>query len=145
MLYDAADEPGSLSTADLRAAYEAELRTVIDEQGVDAVAADAGVDAETVSALATGESPDVTLTEAAAILAVGDASPSADVVVAEVRDHLLMGMTTGVLDVDTVASNLDDGVDLSGQEVQQAIEGRNPMTLSELAAIHRVIAVRNDR
>ncbi|MFB6122684.1 MAG: DUF5791 family protein [Haloferacaceae archaeon] len=145
MLYDAADQPGARSPAELRAAYEDELRTVIEERGVDAVAAATDVDAETVSVLAAGDSPDLTLAEAAAILAVDGTYPSADGIVAEVRDHLLMGMTTGVLDVDTVASNLGDGVDLSGQEVQQAIEGRNQMTLSELAAIHRVIAARNDR
>jgi hypothetical protein len=54
-----------------------------------------------------------------------------------------MGMTTGVVDVDTIASNVD--LDLSGQEVQQAIEGRIPMTLDELAAIHGYIAGRNAR
>jgi hypothetical protein len=145
MLYDAADEPGGLSVADLRAAYEAELRTVIEEKGVDTVASESNVDSEIVSALAADESPDVTLEEAAAILAVDGRLPSADGIVAEVRDHLLMGMTSGVLDVDTIASNLGDGVDLSGQEVQQAIEGRTKMTLGELAAIHQVIAARNDR
>jgi hypothetical protein len=48
-----------------------------------------------------------------------------------------MGMTTGVLDVDTIAAEID--VDLTGQEVQQALEGRTEMTLTELAAIHRFI------
>jgi hypothetical protein len=52
-----------------------------------------------------------------------------------------MGMTTGVLDVDTIASNVD--LDLSGQEIQQAIEGRIRMTLDELASIHGYVAGRN--
>ena len=142
MLHDAADEPGTLSTGQLRDAYERELRAVVDAHGVDAVAAETGVAAETVDALRDGASPTLTLSEAAAILAL-DGGRDAGAIVQEVRDHLLMGMTTGVVDVDTIASNVD--LDLSGQEVQQAIEGRIPMTLDELAAIHGYIAGRNAR
>jgi hypothetical protein len=54
-----------------------------------------------------------------------------------------MGMTTGVLDVDTLAA--ETGLDLSGQAIQQSLEGRRETTLTELAAIHRAIADRNDR
>jgi hypothetical protein len=53
-----------------------------------------------------------------------------------------MAMTTGVVDVDTLAANVD--LDLSGQEVQQALEGRAEMTLEQLAAIHQFLAARND-
>jgi hypothetical protein len=143
MLYDAADEPETLSPEQLRAAYERELRAVVDARGVAAVAAETDVDAERIDALLDGESPTLTLSEAAAILAVGDDTPDAETIVQEVRDRLLMGMTTGVVDVDTIASNVD--LDISGQEVQQAIEGRIPMTLDELAAIHGYIAGRNAR
>ncbi|AXG06501.1 hypothetical protein DU500_08745 [Haloplanus rubicundus] len=143
MLYDAADEPETLSPEQLRDAYERELRAVVDARGVETVAAEAGVEAETIAALLDGGSSTLTLSEAAAILAVDDDAPDADAIVQEVRDRLLMGMTTGVVDVDTIASNVD--LDLSGQEVQQAIEGRIPMTLAELAAIHGYIAGRNAR
>jgi hypothetical protein len=143
MLYDAADEPETLSPEQLRDAYERELRAVVDARGVAAVAAETDVDAERIDALLDGESPTLTLSEAAAILAVGDDTPDAETIVQEVRDRLLMGMTTGVVDVDTIASNVD--LDISGQEVQQAIEGRIPMTLDELAAIHGYIAGRNAR
>ena len=143
MLYDAADEPETLSPRQLRDAYERELRAVIDARGVEAVAAEADVETGTIEVLLDGGSPTLTLSEAAAILAVDDDSPDAETIVQEVRDRLLMGMTTGVVDVDTIASNVD--LDLSGQEVQQAIEGRIPMTLDELAAIHGYIAGRNAR
>jgi hypothetical protein len=143
MLYDAADEPETLSPEQLRDAYERELRAVIDARGVEAVAAETDVEAETVDALLDGGSPTLTLSEAASILALDGDGLDADAIVQEVRDHLLMGMTTGVVDVDTIASNVD--LDLSGQEVQQAIEGRIPMTLAELAAIHGYIAGRNAR
>jgi hypothetical protein len=143
MLYDAADEPETLSPRQLRDAYERELRAVIDVHGVETVAAEADVETETIDALLDGGSVTLTLSEAAAILAVDDDAPDADAIVQEIRDRLLMGMTTGVVDVDTIASNVD--LDLSGQEVQQAIEGRIPMTLDELAAIHGYIAGRNAR
>jgi hypothetical protein len=143
MLYDAADEPETLSPEELRDAYERELRAVVDARGVETVAAEAGVEAETIAALLDGGSPTLTLSEAAAILAADEDAPDADAIVQEIRDRLLMGMTTGVVDVDTIASNVD--LDLSGQEVQQAIEGRIPMTLAELAAIHGYIAGRNAR
>jgi len=142
MLYDAAEKPETLSPRQLHDAYEAELRAVVDAHGAEAVADETGLSVETVAALADGESPTLTLTEAASILAV-DSNLDAEGIVQEVRDHLLMGMTTGVLDVDTIASNVD--LDLSGQEVQQAIEGRNRMTLAELAAIHTYVAGRNTR
>ena len=143
MLYDAADEPETLSPEQLRDAYERELRAVVDARDVETVAAETDVGAETIEALLDDGSPTLTLSEAAAILAVDDDAPDAETIVQEVRDRLLMGMTTGVVDVDTIASNVD--LDLSGQEVQQAIEGRIPMTLDELAAIHGYIAGRNAR
>jgi hypothetical protein len=143
MLHDAADEPEALSPSQLRAAYDDELRAVVDVKGIETVANQADVPTERVAALASGESPTLTLSEAAAILAAENDSRDATAIAQEVRDHLLMGMTTGVLDVDTIASNVD--LDLSGQEVQQAIEGRTRMTLDELAAIHGYVAGRNAR
>jgi hypothetical protein len=143
MLHDAADEPEALSPGQLRAAYDDELRAVVDVKGIETVANQADVPTERVAALAGGESPTLTLSEAAAILAAENDARDATAIAQEVRDHLLMGMTTGVLDVDTIASNVD--LDLSGQEVQQAIEGRIRMTLDELAAIHGYVAGRNAR
>jgi len=140
MLYDAVEDPGSLTADELRAAYEDELRSVVDDLGVTTVAEESGVDEETLGALLAGESVDLTLSEAAAVLAVGDETRTADDVALEVRDHLLMGMTTAVLDVDTIASSVD--LDFDGKEVQQALEGRMPMTLGELAALHQYIAER---
>jgi hypothetical protein len=144
MLHDAVEDPASRSPAELRAAYAARLRETVEAVGVEEAATASGVDETTVAALAAGESPELTVEEAAALLAAGgDGVDDADVILAELRDHLLLGMTTGVLDVDTVASNVD--LDLSGQEIQQVLEGRVPMTLAELAAIQQFIAERNER
>lgn len=143
MLHDAVDDPATKSPRQLREAYDDELRAVIDARGIEAVATAADLSTETVAALASGESPEVTLSEAASILAADADSRDAEGIVQEVRDYLLMGMTTGVLDVDTIASNVD--LDLSGQEIQQAIEGRIRLALDELAAIHGYVAGRNAR
>lgn len=143
MLYDAVEEPASLDTAELRAAYERELAAVVDAEGVDAVAEETGIDRERLDGLDSGEPSDLTLSEAAAVLAVSEEYPDSEAIVMEVRDHLLLSMTTGVVDVDTLAAGIDP--DLTGQEVQQAIEGRNRMTLSQLAAIQHFLAERNDR
>lgn len=143
MLYDAADEPETLSTDELLATYAAELQAVVDDVGADTVVAETDLDRDVVEAVAAGDVADLTVEEAATVLAASPDYPDQRGIVLEVRDHLLMGMTTAVLDVDTIAANID--VDLTGQEVQQAIEGRTRMTLAEFAAIHRLIAERSDR
>jgi hypothetical protein len=142
MLYDAADDPGAMTPDALRRAYETQLRTVIAAVGAGTAAAESGIDAERIEALEDGPVPGLPVQDAAAILALDGDRPDAESIVLELRDHLLMAMTTGVVDVDTLAANVD--LDLSGQEVQQALEGRTAMTLEQLAAIHGFLAARND-
>ena len=143
MLYDEIDDPEATSPEELRAEYEARLADIVESVGADEVAESSGVDRETVEALADGESPKLTVEEAAGILAVAESTPDADAILLETRDHLLMGMTTAVLDVDTIAAELD--ADMDAKEIQQKIEGRMAMPLSEYAQLHQFIASRNDR
>jgi len=137
MLHDAAEDVSEPTPSALRAAYEAALRSTIEAVGPEMVAAETDVEADRIEALAAGDSPGLTVEEAAAVLAVDPEEPDAEAIVFELRDHLLMGMTTGVLDVDTIAATVE--IDLTGQEIQQAIEGRTAMTLDQLAAIQSVI------
>lgn len=139
MLYDEIEDPESVSPPELRAEYLSELAEVTDELGVDAVAERSGVDRETVEAVAAGEEPTIELADAAAILATDDETPPEDAILLETRDHLLMGMTTAVLDVDTIAADMDD---MDAKQIQQKIEGRAPITLAEYARLHRYIAER---
>ncbi|AFK18434.2 hypothetical protein E6P09_06600 [Haloferax mediterranei ATCC 33500] len=139
MLHDAVAQPGAVSLDELRVAYEDKIRDAVATAGADAAADAAGVSEDLLS----NGVLELTLEQAASILALTDDYPDADAIVWEFRDHLLMGMTSGILDVDTLASEVD--IDRSGQEIQQAIEGRTAATLDELAAIHHVIAVRNER
>lgn len=141
MLHDAADDPGSLSPTALREAYEAELRGAIDGTDLAAVAAETGVDEATLSRLASGESvPDLSVADAAAVLATREDVSDAETVLALLQDHMMVSMATAVVGVDTVAANIDH--DLTGQEVQQALEGRTAMTLAQLASIQQFVAER---
>lgn len=140
MLYDAVDDAGDRSPAELRRAYAEELAAVVNDLGVDTVADGTSLNRATVEAIVSGEEPEVTLAEAAEVLALAEDAPDADAIAWEARDHLLMGMTVGVLDVDTVAAEIE--TDLDGKEVQQAIEGRMPMTLTQYAKLHAFIASR---
>ncbi|WP_458189153.1 DUF5791 family protein [Haladaptatus sp. NG-WS-4] len=120
----------------------AELAETIESVGPDEVAAQTGLDRETLESIADGDASEIVLEDAAAILATGDA-PSKDTILLEVRDHLLMGMTTSLLDVDTLASNVES--DLGARAIQQKIEGRAPMTLEEYALVYHFIAERGDQ
>ncbi|ERH06771.1 MAG: hypothetical protein J07HN4v3_02395 [Halonotius sp. J07HN4] len=137
MLHTVADEIDALSQTSLLDGYANRLTTVLAEVGRDTVADKTEVDDETLSAVADGDVDALSLTDAAAILGLAEGYPDSEAIVLETRDHLLMGMTTAVLDVDAVAAEL--AVNLTGQEVQQAIEGRATLTLDELAAIQAVI------
>ncbi|WP_435152788.1 DUF5791 family protein [Haladaptatus sp. DFWS20] len=142
MLYDEIENPGELTPEEVHAQYIAELAETVESVGVNDVVAATGLDRFAVESVVDGEKPELTLDDAAAILSTGDAPPK-DTILLEVRDHLLMGMTTGLLDVDTLASSIDS--DLGARAIQQKIEGRSPMTLEEYALVHHFIATRNDR
>jgi hypothetical protein len=140
MLYDDVEDPEATSAAELRADYEAELAAVVETHGADAVAEETGVDRETVAAVADGDGGEIEMADAAKIAALADEAPPADAIVAEIQDTLLMGMTTAVLDVDTIAAEMD--ADMDGKQIQQKIEGRAPMTLDEYARLNHFIASR---
>ncbi|ELY43701.1 DUF5791 family protein [Natronorubrum sulfidifaciens] len=126
------------SPADLRAEYDADLRSVIEQHGPDEVAEATDVAHDTLEALLEGESPDLTLTEAAQILALEDGEPDADEIVTIACEHLLLGMSTAVLDVEAIESHID--IDLEAKEIQQKIEQRSPMSFAEFVHIQYVIA-----
>ncbi|SFR33377.1 MULTISPECIES: DUF5791 family protein [Halorubrum] len=125
------------TAADLLDAFGAVMTEAASEIDTDRLAGEVGLTEADATAVRDGDIGDVTLTDAAAVLAAADPDRDADAIVAEVRDHLLMGMATAVLDVDAIAAKID--ADLTGQEVQQALEGRTAMTLGQLAEILAVV------
>lgn len=132
---EAPDADEVTSTA-LLAAFEALVSESVVEAGRERVGSETGVDEASIEAAADGDVAGLSVTDGAAIVAV-TADRDAETIVAELRDHLLLGMATAVLDVDTIAAGID--ADLTGQEVQQALEGRAGMTLEQLAEIMAVI------
>lgn len=128
-----------VTAATLLASFETMVTEAIAEAGRDRVAEETGVDSAVIDAAAEGDVTGLRLENGAAIVSV-PTDRDGETVVAEVRDHLLMGMATAVLDVDTIAAAID--ADLTGQEVQQALEGRARMTLGQLAEIMAVIEQR---
>lgn len=138
MLHEVAADAGTEPDA-LQAAYETLVREAVAASDADAVVAETEIGVETTEAIADGTVPTLTVEEAVSVIAlVHDRDAAA--IEAELRDHLLLGMTTAVLDVDTIGGAID--TDLTGQEVQQALEGRTSMTLAQLAEIQGVIEAR---
>jgi len=137
MLRDEFEAPGQRDPDDLLAAYERVLADTVETVGVDEVAAESGVDEETLRALVAGDSPEVTLEEAASILAADPDRPDAEFLVADARDILMMGMSVAVLDVDALESGIDG--QMEAKEIQQKMEGRFPMTIAEYAVLHQYI------
>lgn len=137
MLRGAFDSPGEFSPAELRAEYERRLVETVDDVGIETVAAETEIDQETIQALVDGDSPELTLDEAAAILATEPDGLDEETILAEARDILLMGMSMAVLDVEALASGIND--EMEPKEIQQKIEGRHPMSLDEYALLHSYI------
>lgn len=137
MFHEVADEPGEHTPEELYERYETELVDVVESRGVDAVAEESGVDAETLRELLEGEAPELTLEEGASILAVLEGTPDAETIATMARDVLLMGMTTAVLDVEAVESGIEG--ELEAREIQSKVEGRFPITLREFALLHQYI------
>ncbi|WP_207590630.1 DUF5791 family protein [Halomontanus rarus] len=126
------------SPAALRTEYDDDLREAVDAVGLEAAADTTSVDADRLEMLLEGGSPDLELEEAAEIQALAEGTPDPDTIVEMACEHLLLGMTTAVLDVDSLAGELE--IDLDATEVQQKIERRAPMSFDEFVRVQRVIA-----
>lgn len=139
MLTDDLEAPDEVTPEALRRRYAADLAEAVASIGRERVLDGTGIDPATLDAIGSGEAVDVPLEDAAAILALRE-DREADAILAEVRDHLLLGLSSAMLDVETVASEVD--ADLDPKEIQAKIEGRFPMTLDEYAVLHRFVAAR---
>lgn len=138
MLAEPIEAPGETSPAEVLSRYRAALSDAVAAAGADRVVGTTDLDPETVSAIESGDSVDVDLRDAAAIFALGDDTPDAEALLAEVRDRLLLDMSSAMLDVERIAADVDG--DLDPNEVQGKVEGRHPMTLAEYARIYHYVA-----
>lgn len=124
----------------LRTEYDDDLRSALEQAGLEQAETETDVDRSKLEALRDGEAPDLTLEEAAQIQSLEDGEPDPETIVELAGEHLLLGMTTAVVDVDTLAADLDGG--LGATEIQQKIERRAPMTFEEYVAIQYAIVDR---
>ena len=138
MFHEQRTDVDGLSPGDLRAEYEADLAEAVESVGIDAASEETALDRDRLAALADGESPSLSLEEAARVQSLADGVADPETVVEMACEHLLLGMTTGVMDVDAVARGLEIGLD--PKEVQQKIERRAPMSFEEFVRIQHVIA-----
>jgi len=130
-------DAGEQSPEALLAAYESVLAGTVESVGVVTVVESSGLDHDIVEKVADGDASNLTLGDAAAVLATDPDRPDAETIQMDAQDILLMGMTTAVMDVEALASGIDS--QLEPKEIQQKIEGRYPMTLSEYALLHSYI------
>ncbi|MFT4922384.1 MAG: hypothetical protein ACI8XM_001599 [Haloarculaceae archaeon] len=137
MLRGEFESAGESSPAQLRSAYDDRLVATVEDVGHSTVVTEANVEEVTVEALLDGQSPELSVETATAILATDPDRPDAETLRMEARDILLMGMSMAVLDVEAIASGIDD--QLEPKEIQQKVEGRHPMTLDEYALLHSYI------
>jgi hypothetical protein len=140
MIHEQRRDVDGMTPADLRAEYDADLTAAVETAGVDAAVEAAGVDRASVEALLAGERPDLSLPEAAALQALSEDAPGAETTVEIACEHLLLGMSTGVMDVDSLAAALE--IDLGPKAVQQKLERRAPMTFDEFVHLQHAIADR---
>ena len=140
MFHELAADSGTHTGAELYDTLESEISAATEQAGIESVAAETDVDTATLEALVAGDTPELTLEEAASVLATVEPDTAADIVALS-RDALMMGMSRAVLDVDALAAATDD---LEPREVQSKIEGRFPMTLREFAVLHATIQSRLD-
>jgi hypothetical protein len=129
------------TTDELRSEYLGNLATLVEDAGVGSAADRTGVDEATLESLVAategGPVPDLSLAEAAAVQSLADGAADPDTIVEIGCDHLL-GMSTAVLDVDTLAREVD--LDVTPKEIQQKLERRSPMSFEEYVTVQHVIA-----
>ena len=140
MLVDEIADPDAVSPADVRAEYFETLAAIVEAVGVDTAAAET-LEESTLESIVAGDQPELTVEEAAELLALSEEYPDAEAIVLEIRDSVMLGMSSAVMDVDAMEAGLP--LDIEARDIQQKIEGRQDMTLAEYAHIAHHIATEN--
>lgn len=132
---DVPETPAALSEEYLR-----ELADLVDRVGRDRSESETSLDADAIETVEAGEDPGLSLEAAAELAALASDEPDAETIVLEACEHLLLGMSTAVLDVETLAGEV--ALDLDPKEIQQKVERRAPMTFAEYVHFQHAIAER---
>lgn len=138
MLTESLDASTEASSRALKQQYEQHLADIISRSGISEIVATTGLDEDTVRAVANQTAAELALADAAAIAALASDTPDPDAILTEIRDTLLLEMSSAMLTVDRLATELS--LDLDPKEIQAKIEGRQPMTLDEYAQLRHYLA-----
>lgn len=133
-MFEGPDPTAVGSPEDLASEYLGELAAAIDEGSA------RGIPASVREAIDTRDPGGVTIDQAATILSRTNDTLDSAAIEAELRDRLLIEMSTAVVDVDALAESLS--LERSPKELQQRIESRAPMTVREYAHIRAALAAR---
>ncbi len=120
----------------LAAHYHNQFAEVVTAVGREQAVTTTGIDATRLAALESGD-PALSLEEAAALVALEEGEPDPETVVEIACEHLLLGMSMAVLDVEALASRLE--LELDAKEIQQKLERRAPMTFGEFVYFQHAI------
>ncbi|MFQ3293401.1 MAG: hypothetical protein ACI9PP_000341 [Halobacteriales archaeon] len=137
MFYDNRKDRSHSSVGNLRAEYENDLRAAIAAIGIERAVEETRVERDRLGSLVDGTSPDLTLAEAASIQALAPEAPGAETIVDLACDHLLLGMSNAILDVEALDRRLD--VDLGAKTIQRKIERQESMTFDEFIRFQHAI------
>lgn len=137
MFYDNRTDRSHSSAATLRAEYENELRAAIAVVGIERAVEETTVERDRLDSLMNEKSSDLTLTEAASIQALAPETPDAETIIDLTCDHLLLGMSNAILDVEALDRRLD--VDLGAKTIQRKLEQRESMTFDEFIRFQHAI------
>ncbi len=124
------------SVGALRREYAADLAAAVESVGVETAVERTGIDRERIETVADGDLPALSVEEAGAIQALSTGFDG-ETVTEMACDHLLLGMSTAVLDVDRLAAGVD--LDLDPKEVQQKLERRAPMSFDEYLTLQQYV------
>lgn len=138
MLDDRVDPGGTASAAGLHAAYRAVLAEVVEAVGPERVARETGVSADGLARLGSADGPELTLSEAAAVLGCSPDRPAAATVERELRDDLVVGMAGAARDAAAVAGAA--GPDLDADAVRAVVDGSRDLSLREYAQVRHHLA-----
>lgn len=141
---DAEIDPAEATPAQLRTAYEAQLAATVRDHGREHVEDATDVDTQTLASLLDGESPVLTITDAATILAVDPARPDAGTLANEARDLLVASLAAAVVDVRELSEQIavDSSRSLTPAQIRAKLEGAEPLTLESHAAMYSYAAAR---
>ena len=142
MFYEHRSDGSDSSPDEFRVEYLADLRSAIEGVGIDRAVERTGIDRETLARFLEASDEhrlsDLTLTDAAAIQSLAPDTPDRDDIVLLARDHLLLGMSNAIVDVDALDRELDH--DFGAGTIQRKLEGDEPMTFEEFVRFQHAIA-----